>query len=587
MPVGPEVRADSSSRLGVLLGLLLVLFVVPAMVAQYWLFRREEQAGLLETSLYLAVVFLFLGTVGLAARLVRRQASLDAAVRQSQERYRQLFDSSPLPMWLFDVETLAFLAVNDAAVRHYGYSRAEFLQMTLKDIRPPEDVPAFLERLARGEASVRSGELWRHRKRDGTLIDVEIHSHRVDFAGRPASLVSANDISDRRRAEREVRRSREDLQTLLDSMSTMVATVATDGRLLLVNRMAEAASGLSRAELMNTRFLDGPWWSFDPAVQRRVREAFRRACEGDAVSYDEKIRVFGQVLTISFGLTPVTDSDGRVAYLVAEGRDVTQLKAAEQGLRERSAELEALNHDLEAFTYSVSHDLRAPLRHVAGFARILEEDYGATLDERAGGYLRRIVEGARQMGELIDDLLKLSRLGRRPLERELTELGALVEEARREVEAEGPGRPIDWSVGPLPRLECDRGLVRQVFVNLLSNAVKYSRPRPRSEVEVGARQQDGATVFYVRDNGVGFDMKYAHKLFGVFQRLHGMAQFEGTGIGLATVQRVVQKHGGRAWAEAAVDRGATFYFTLQPARDAPEPSPVTTREKGGEHARRG
>jgi PAS domain S-box-containing protein len=397
-----------------------------------------------------------------------------------------------------------------------------------------------------------------------------------------------NDVSERRRAEQDVRRSREELQTLLDSMSTMVATVATDGRLLLVNRMAEAASGLSRAELMRTPFLEGPWWSFDPAVQSRVRKAFRRACEGTPVSYDEQIRVFGQVLTISFGLTPVTDPDGRVAYLVAEGRDVTLLKAAEQGLRERSLELEALNHDLEAFTYSVSHDLRAPLRHVAGFARILEEDYGAGLDEKAGGHLRRIVEGARHMGELIDDLLKLSRLGRRPLEREPCELGVLVEEARHEVAAESPERPIEWRIGRLPRVECDRGLVRQVFVNLLANAVKYSRPRPRSEVEVGAMQQGGATVFYVRDNGVGFDMKYAHKLFGVFQRLHGVAHFEGSGIGLATVQRIVHKHGGRAWAQAAVDQGATFYFTLEPARDdAQEPSPVAASEGGGGDARRG
>ena len=233
--------------------------------------------------------------------------------------------------------------------------------------------------------------------------------------------------------------------------------------------------------------------------------------------------------------------------------------------REWSSELEAAMSELEAFSYSVSHDLRAPLRHVAGFARILEEDYSQRLDDQGLGHLRRIQSGALQMGSLIESLLNLSRIGRRPLERKPTDLGSLAREVKAELEAQLPGRSIAWSIEPLPVVDCDRGLVRQVFVNLFANAVKYSGPRARSEIEVGARPQDHATVVYVRDNGVGFDMKYAHKLFGVFERLHGAGEFEGTGVGLATVQRIVRKHGGRVWAEAAVDRGATFYFTLEPA----------------------
>jgi light-regulated signal transduction histidine kinase (bacteriophytochrome) len=313
---------------------------------------------------------------------------------------------------------------------------------------------------------------------------------------------------------------------------------------------------------MATGLLEGPWWASDREARERVGRAFHQACGGVPVSYEEKARLFGQDVEVSLSLNPVTGPDGRVAYVVAEGRDVTALKSAEARLQQRSRELEALNQELEAFTYSVSHDLRAPLRAVAGFARILEEDHASSLDGDGLGHLRRIVDGARQMGVLIDDLLNLSRIGRAPVDRQPTDLSALVEEARRKVEPESGARNIEWRFQALPVLACDARLVGQVFVNLLSNAVKYTRPRDRAVIAVGAETRDGETVVFVRDNGVGFDMKYVHKLFGVFQRLHDRDSFEGTGVGLATVQRIVHRHGGRLWAEAAVDQGASFYFTL-------------------------
>jgi PAS domain S-box-containing protein len=551
-------------RLHVVIALLSALFLVPAVGVQYWIYRQEEDAErrLLTASAYLGLVFL--ATAGVAFHLARKQERLAGSIAQSEESHRLLFDSSPLPLWVFDLETRRFLAVNEAAARHYGYTREEFLAMAVTDIRPPEDVPRFLELLAETGARLRGNEAWRHRKKDGSVIDVEIYSHRLTFAGRPASLVMVNDVS-------ELRRHRQELQTLLDSMSTMVATVAPDGRLLQVNRTAQIASGLSPSELMATHFLRGPWWAFDAEVQDRVGRVFARACAGSPVSYEERILVFGQVMDISFSLNPVAGADGRVAYLVAEGRDVTPLKTAEAVLRQRSRELEALNQELEAFTYSVSHDLRSPLRAVAGFARILEEDHSSQLDADGMGYLRRIVDGARQMGALIDDLLNLSRIGRTSLERQPTELAPLVESVRRKVAQEAGDRRIEWRIQALPRVDCDERLIHQVFVNLLSNAVKYTRPRASAWITVGAEAKDGQALIFVRDNGVGFDMKYVHKLFGVFQRLHDSATFEGTGVGLATVQRIVHRHGGRIWAEAAPDQGATFYFTLDAAAAALRP----------------
>ncbi len=235
----------------------------------------------------------------------------------------------------------------------------------------------------------------------------------------------------------------------------------------------------------------------------------------------------------------------------------------ERRVTERTAELLVVNKELEAFSYSVSHDLRAPLRHIDGFAKIVLEEYGPQLGPEPQRYLKRIADAAKHMGCLVDDLLNLSKLGRRELTRRDAELSSLLEDVLEELSwTLAKDREIEWRVEPLPAVECDPGLVKLVFTNLLSNAAKFTRSRARAVIEVGSRVIEGQRAIFVRDNGVGFNMKYAEKLFGVFQRLHRQEDFEGTGIGLATVQRIVHKHGGRVWAEAELDRGATFYFTL-------------------------
>jgi len=250
----------------------------------------------------------------------------------------------------------------------------------------------------------------------------------------------------------------------------------------------------------------------------------------------------------------------RVAQRTEEIRRLNQ--ELEARVKERTAELEASNKELEAFTYSVSHDLRAPLRHIDGFSKMLMEEDPAGLTEDSRRYLTRIREGTRQMGQLVDDLLNLARLGRKPLILSRVDLSTVATAVAAELHKDNAARSIEWKIGSLPFVDCDPGLMKQVFVNLLSNAVKYTRPRPQARIEVGALQIEGHPVIFVRDNGVGFSMKYADKLFGVFQRLHRAEDFEGTGIGLATVQRILHKHGGYAWAEAELDKGATFYFTL-------------------------
>ena len=225
-------------------------------------------------------------------------------------------------------------------------------------------------------------------------------------------------------------------------------------------------------------------------------------------------------------------------------------------------QLESANKELEAFSYSVSHDLRAPLRAVNGFAAILLEEFGPHLPAEARRYLERINNGGKRMGELIDDLLAFSRLGRQPLGRRPMSMARMVQDALYELIPQREGRKIDIRIGALPDCLGDPALVRQVWVNLLSNAIKYTRGRAVAEIEIGSTSWTGEDVYFVRDNGTGFDMKYADKLFGVFQRMHRTDEFEGTGVGLAIVHRIVQRHGGRVWAEAEQDRGATFHFTL-------------------------
>jgi len=237
----------------------------------------------------------------------------------------------------------------------------------------------------------------------------------------------------------------------------------------------------------------------------------------------------------------------------------------ERRVEQRTAQLAAANQELEAFSYSVSHDLRAPLRHIDGFSAVLSQKYGPTLDPAAQQYLGRIREGAKHMGHLIDDLLNMARIGRQEAIMKPTDTRTVVNVVIDALKPEYEGRHIDWRIKTLPTVECDSGLIKVVFANLLSNAVKYSRRKENATIEVGHFMEAGMPVIYVRDNGAGFEQTYADKLFGVFQRLHRTEDFEGTGVGLATVRRIIEKHGGRIWAQGKVDDGATFFFTLKPS----------------------
>jgi two-component system, sensor histidine kinase and response regulator len=314
---------------------------------------------------------------------------------------------------------------------------------------------------------------------------------------------------------------------------------------------------------------------FITAERQQILDLLISTYEG-AVQINEELEVKQQELQQANGAL-----EARVAERTAElaranqelKSELAERKRAEEEVNrlnedlerrvvERTAQLAAANKELEAFSYSVSHDLRSPLRHISGFTHTLLEDYSSQLEPEAKRQLTRIQESTQKMGHMIDDILNLSRVDRHEMVLKMTSLNSLVDNVLMDLKPESAGREIEWHIGALPSFDCDPGLMQQVFANLLSNAVKYTRRRERAVIEIDQTTANDQVVVYVRDNGAGFDPKYAGKLFGAFQRLHSDEEFEGTGVGLSTVQRIIRKHGGRVWAEAEADKGATFYFTL-------------------------
>jgi PAS domain S-box-containing protein len=381
----------------------------------------------------------------------------------------------------------------------------------------------------------------------------------------------------RRRVEEELRQARDDLEIEVAERTQQASLLNLTHDTIFVRDMSDVITYWNRG----AQELYG--WTAEEAIGKRAHELLQSVFPAPIEEIHaellrsgrwdgelEKTRADGSQVIVASRWSLQRDEQGRPAAILETNNDITERKRREQEIRilneelgKRTAELEASNKELEAFAYSISHDLRAPLRHMAGFTQLLQKNTAKLLNERNQRYVTMILESAQRMGNLIDDLLAFSRIGRTETHKTMVNLEQLVEEALAEVRPDTAGRDIVWKVGGLPTWYGDRSMLRLVLVNLISNAVKFTRTRSPAEIEIGYMDQEqDQVVVFVRDNGVGFDMKYVSKLFGVFQRLHAREAFEGTGIGLATVQRIVHRHGGKAWAEGLVDKGATFYFSL-------------------------
>ncbi len=500
--------------------------------------------------------------------------------------------------------------VNDQFCAISKYTKEELLGRNHRILNSGHHPERFFQQMYR---TIARGEVWHgeicNRAKDGSIywVDTTIVPF-VDAIGKPSQYVAIRtDITERKEAEKilasqaeelsrqtdELTRSRQALeaqrfllQSVLDSMAEGLVAADEQGKFVIWNPSAEKIIGLGAADIPSGDWTQhyGLYLPDTVTLLPADQNPLQRAIQGEATTAEVFVRnaELAEGVWIEASARPLKSADGAQHGGVVAFRDITQKKTAEQEIKklneelehrviERTAQLEAANLELEAFTYSVSHDLRAPLRHISGFVGILLEEFGPKLEPQAQHYLARIAEGTRKMGQLVDELLTLARVGRQTPNLQVAGLDSIVAEVLVLLKPEYEGRTVEWKIAQLPFVECDPTLIKQVFQNLISNALKYSRPRKQTVIEIGQSEtKDGENAVFVRDNGVGFSMKYASKLFGVFQRLHRAEDFEGTGVGLATVQRIIHKHGGRVWAEAELDRGACFYFTLSGAERTQE-----------------
>jgi PAS domain S-box-containing protein len=540
-------------------------------------YERQFDAG---GAVHVAVVFF---------DITDRKRAEDAQ-RESEERLQTVIENLSEGLVISDL---------DGNLLHWN--RAS-LEMHLMPPEQPEsaalaDFPSIFE-LKTLEGKVLPVEDWPLGRvlRGETLRDIEIQISRVGTAwraifsyggamvtepgGRRLAFVTITDITERSRAVRALQESEENLRLerallrgLIDSIPDLIFFKDTRSHFLGCNKAFEAYFGITERELIGK--------SDSLLVPEEIADFYRKMDQQVLASrkprHNEEwipdCRLGGGFFdTLK---TPYFGPDEQLMGLIAVCRDITQRRRTEEEVRklnadlehrviERTSQLEYANRELEAFSYSVSHDLRSPLRTLDGFSQAVLEDYADRLPEEGVRYLRTIREGAQRMGSLIDDLLTFSRLSRTPLSEERVNVEEMVASVLDEQQAFAMPN-VQIQVGKLPACHGDAALLRQVWTNLISNALKYSQRKEPAIVEIGFGEKDGKRAYYVKDNGAGFDMRYAGKLFGVFQRLHRAEDYEGTGVGLAIVQRVIQRHGGQVWAEGVPDKGATFYFSLKPA----------------------
>lgn len=471
------------------------------------------------------------------------------------------------------------LTWNRGAERIYGYSSSEMVGQSITRLIPPDcahELREILDDLKRGAG--REHYQTEHARKDGRSIAVSltVSPLRNDAGSVVGASIISRDVTERKLFEEALALSEERYRSLAFATTQIVWTTCMQGEVIEDIPMWCAFTGQSTEEVKGMGWID----ALHPDDRERTAEVWLRAVKSRSFYNTEyRMRRYdGEYRWMAVHGVPVLEADGVIREWVATCADIHDRKEAEEEIRslnreleqrvvERTAELEAANRELEAFAYSVSHDLRAPLRAVDGFSKILLEAYAPRLPAEAQHYLAMARRNALEMGTLIDDLLAFSRFSRQPLRKQPIAPAELVREVLADLHRDREGRRVEITVGDLPACQGDPHLLKQVLVNLLSNGFKYTRTREVAKIEVGAltREDGGAPVYYVRDNGVGFDMRYVDKLFGVFQRLHGAQEYPGTGVGLAIVQRIVHRHGGRVWADAVVNQGATFYFALAQA----------------------
>lgn len=464
--------------------------------------------------------------------------------------------------------------VNQSYCDMLEYGRASLIEKNITQLCALEHQSIFRKRLAETVAEGFSHFETVQRSRHGKMLNLDVSLSTLQTETGPLIFGFLRDISDRKRDELELLRHSNELERRVEERTAQLKKQAqiiekTHDAVITTDLKNVIQSWNKGAELLYG-------YQADEAINRSVELIFSSSIDelpiGSVIAesgYSDKLerelklrKKNGQEFYALVSLSVTRDENDKPTGFIYFSIDVTERRNFELLLQRRGIELETLNKELESFSYSVSHDLRAPLRSIDGFSQALLDEYSTNLDDTGRDYLSRIRRSAQRMGQLIDDILQLSRVSRSELTLEHVNLSVLASEITAELRERNSQRQADITIAPNLAAYCDKKLVRILMENLLSNAWKYTSKKPRAVIEIGSRLVDGETVYYIKDNGAGFEIKYAHRLFSAFQRLHRPDEFEGTGIGLATVQRIVKRHGGKIWAEAEPDKGATFYFYL-------------------------
>ena len=498
--------------------------------------------------------------------------------KKLEQRMEAFFTESPAGLSIVD-DQQRFVKINKKMADFNGYPVEAHIGKTLMELVPklaPQLVSIHKEIIDSGKPLLNkeiSGETPLHpgqvRHWIGSYFPVPGDDIRRRYVG---SIVV--EITDLKRAQEELRRARDQAKKYFDIAGTMFVVLDREERVILMNKKGYDMFGYNENELFGKNWFDV---CLSPDARPKVKETFHEILKGNIapVEYyeNEIITKNGERRIVAFHNSLLTNEKGEITGTLSSGEDITDRRKAEenvfrlneeleQRVKERTAQLEISNKDLEAFSYSVSHDLRAPLRAMDRFSRMLIEDHSKSLDSEGKRILNVIISSARDMSKLIDDLLAFSRVSRRELKSAELNTGEIVKTVIDEIMSLNPGRKIDFKVNPMPPIRGDGTMIRRVFTNLIDNSVKFTRMKDTARIEIGFTPAGKENEFFVKDNGAGFDMQFADKLFGVFQRLHSDAEFEGTGVGLAIVERTISRHGGKVRAEGKPGEGAAFYFTL-------------------------
>jgi PAS domain S-box-containing protein len=494
---------------------------------------------------------------------IHSSSEAEKALRECETKFRNVFNLSVVGKSMTSID--GQLKTNQAFCEILGYSEVELSKLNWQDITHPDHIENDIKIINSIVSGEKENVRWEKRyiHKNGSIVWVDISTSLArDNEGKPLYFItSILDITDRKRMEEKDKKRIADLAESEErfrqlSKATFEAIIIhQEGVLIQANDQYYNLFGYKSEEMLGRQVMP---MTTAPQSLKILGEQIASGGTGPYIATG--LRKDGTTFPMEIRAQNMEYKGIRVR--VSAILDISLRIQAEMELHERTVALELANKELEAFSYSVSHDLRAPLRHMNGYVDLLKEKFHDDLPEKGKHYLDNIADSAHQMGVLIDDLLEFSRTGRQEMMQANISMNGVLEEVLNNIKAENPERTIEWLVGTLPQVYGDFALLRLVWYNLISNAVKFTRLKQHARIEVGYQTTDKEYIFFVRDNGVGFDMQYAQKLFGVFQRLHSSEDFEGTGIGLANVRRIVLKHGGHTWADAEIDKGATIYFTI-------------------------